>query len=492
MLLSQLLQRAGVSLSADFRECEIEDIIYDSRKAAPDTIFIAIKGANSDGHNYTRAAYHAGCRAFLCEHSVDLPADAAQFIVPDTAVALAEMSALFFGDPAEKLKIIGVTGTKGKTTTSTLIYKLLNESGRKAGLIGTIGIYIGEHVYPTVNTTPESYKLHQYFARMVEAGIEYAVMEVSSQAYLNRRVYGLEFEYGVFTNLSPDHIGPGECRDLAHYKACKAELFAHSKNSVINTDDPLGDYFIKSAKGRVITYGMNAQADYQGDRYTIWKESYRFGIQFTCIHKGVKTLVKSTTPGRYSVYNVLAVLSVCSDLGLPMEQMTQILPSCTVKGRFEIIGTLPYCSIIIDFAHNEISLSNVMKTIREYEPERLVVLFGSVGNRSQLRRAAMAQVANELADFAIITSDNQNYEDPENIIRDITAAMDPERCPYKVIVNRAEAVEWAVMNARPGDVLLLAGKGHEDYEMINGKRIPFDEHKIIEETAPLAIGARQI
>ncbi|MCI8589411.1 MAG: UDP-N-acetylmuramoyl-L-alanyl-D-glutamate--2,6-diaminopimelate ligase [Clostridiales bacterium] len=492
MQLSKLLQRAGVNLPSSFCDCDIEDLVYDSRKAEPNTLFIAIRGAHADGHMYTRAAYKAGCRAFLCEEEVDLPADAVQFLVEDTVAALAQMSALFFGDPAGRLKIIGVTGTKGKTTTSTLIYQVLNRCGRKAGLIGTIGVYIGDKVYPTVNTTPESYKLQKYFALMVKEGIEYAVMEVSSQAYLNRRVYGLTFAYGVFTNISPDHIGPGECRDFDHYKACKAQLFQNSMISVINTDDPLADYFLSNANGKTITYGMQAPADYQGDQYTIWKECYRFGIQFTCLHGGQSFVAKSATPGRYSIYNVLAVLSVCHDIGLPMEQVIGLLPSLTVKGRFEIINTLPYCSIIIDFAHNEVSLRNVMNTIREYDPKRLVVLFGSVGNRSQLRRAAMAKVANELADFAIITSDNQNYEDPVHIIRDIEAAMDQEKCPYKVIVDRSEAVAWAVLNARPGDVLLLAGKGHEDYELINGKRMPFDEHKIIEETAPLAIGARQI
>ena len=342
----------------------------------------------------------------------------------------------------------------------------------------------------TINTTPESYKIQKYFFEMVQNGIEYAVMEVSSQAYLLNRVYGITFDYGVFTNLSQDHIGPGECRDFAHYRDCKAQLFENSRISVINIDDKNSDYFCRRANGSVITYGMGAGADYRGMDDTIWREKHRFGIQFKAVHEGESTLVKSATPGKYSVYNVLAVIAVCHQCGLAIKDIAKVLPSCVIKGRFEVLDARPYCPIIIDFAHNEVSLENVLRTIREYAPKRLVVLFGSVGDRSQLRRAAMARVASELADFAVLTSDDQNYEDPVHILSEIESEMDPDRCPYKVIVNRAEAVEWAVRNCRPGDILLLAGKGHETYELINGVREPFDERKIVEETAALIAAPR--
>lgn len=476
MELSELLSRSGIAhtIGAGW---EIEDIVYDSRKSVPDTLFVALRGFKSDGHDYMQAAYRGGCRVFVCEEERELPSDAFQIVVPDSAVALAELSACFFGYPAKKLKLIGVTGTKGKTTVTTLIRGVLSACGKKTGLIGTTGVYIGDTYHHTVNTTPESYRLQKYFAEMVEAGVEYAVMEVSSQAYLCHRVYGLDFDIGVFTNLSPDHIGPGECRDYGHYRECKGHLFENSRVSVINADDPECGYYSALAKD-VVTYSLEKEADYKAGRIDIWKDPSAFGICFEAGAKGEKVFVKSRIPGRYSAYNLLAVLAVCEACGVRAEKTCEVLPSLSVRGRFEIVDALDDATVVIDFAHNELSLESVLATIREYEPGRVVALFGSVGGRSQVRRAGMGRVASELADHVILTSDDPDREDVRAICDDIIAGMTGS-ATYEVIPDRVEAVGHALESARAGDVILLAGKGHQDYELINGVKEPYDERAAV-------------
>lgn len=476
MTLSRLLESIGIPLGRQL-DTEIEDIVYDSRKSVPDTLFVALRGFKSDGHDYMQAAYRGGCRVFICEEERELPADALQIIVPDSTIALAELSACFFGYPARKLKLIGVTGTKGKTTVTTLIRGVLSACGRKTGLIGTTGVYIGDTYHHTVNTTPESYRLQKYFAEMVDAGVEYAVMEVSSQAYLCHRVYGLSFDIGVFTNLSPDHIGPGECRDYEHYRECKGHLFENSRLAVLNSDDKEYEYYSALSKESV-TYSLERNADYRAWEIDIWKDPSAFGICFEAEAKGEKVFVKSRIPGRYSAYNLLAVLAVCEECGVSAEKVCEVLPTLSVRGRFEIVDALEDATVIIDFAHNELSLENVLTTIREYEPKRVVALFGSVGGRSQVRRAGMGRVASELADHLILTSDDPDREDVGAICGDIIAGMTGS-ATYEVIPDRIEAVGHALESAREGDVILLAGKGHQDYELINGIKEPYDERATV-------------
>lgn len=488
MRLSELLAGAGIGYTPA-RGYEIEDIIYDSRKAAQGTVFVALRGFKSDGHDYMRAAYDAGCRVFVCERETPLPEDAVQICVPDSSVALADLSACFFGFPARKLTLIGITGTKGKTTTATLVREVLSRCGKKTGLIGTTGVYIGGQRYPTVNTTPESYKLHKYFAMMAESGVEYAVMEVSSQAYLRSRVHGITYDIGVFTNLSEDHIGPGECRDYDHYRECKGELFKNSLTSIINCDDPESGYFISRAQGKLITYGKSEKADLRADKIGKWKEQSTFGISFDAVWGGQTQLVKSRIPGDYSVYNLLAALAVCRECGISAGKAAGVLPDIAVRGRFEIVDALPYATAIIDFAHNEVSLRSVLTTVKEYEPERLVVLFGCVGGKSQVRRAGMGKVAAELADFAVLTSDDPDFEDPQKIIDEIAAGME-KPCPYESIPDRREAVRRAVALCRPGDVLLLAGKGHQDYDLVCGVKEPYDEREELLRAASEVLSAK--
>ena len=454
----------------------IRDIIYDSRKAAQDTAFVCLVGAKSDGHNYARMAYEKGTRLFFAQKNLDLPSDAKVVICEDTRITLAELSRQFFDYPDQKLKIIGITGTKGKTTTSNIIAQILNKSGKNAAVIGTNGIIINGVRTPTVNTTPESYELYKAFNDMVNAGCDHCVMEVSSQAVKLNRIHGIEFDIGVFTNLSPDHIGEGEHADYNEYRLCKAGLFSRSKVSVINCDDEDSSYMSDAAAGDVITYSVK-NGDCYADSVSRWSEEGMLGVKFKCIYGDVTTDLKIATPGIYSVYNALCAYVVCRQCGVTSAQIIQYLPQTRVKGRFEIVDAVSEATVIIDYAHNGLSLESVLRTIREYDPERLVVLFGSVGERTQMRRKELAEVAREYADFVVITSDNPGNEDPDAIIDEISSYLGDT--PYARFADRAEAIEYAVANAMSGDVILLAGKGHEDYQLIGNQKVLFCEYDIV-------------
>lgn len=458
----------------------IVDIVYDSRKAKENTAFVCLVGAKSDGHNFARMAYDKGTRLFYSQRPLDLPSDAQVFICEDTRIALAELSRQFFDHPDRKLKIVGITGTKGKTTTSNIIAQLLNKSGKNAAVIGTNGIIINGVRTPTVNTTPESYELYKSFNDMVNAGCDHCIMEVSSQAVKLNRIHGIEFDIGVFTNLSPDHIGEGEHADYEEYRRCKAGLFERSAVSVINCDDDDAVYMSASAKGRVVTYSVE-KGDCMASGIERWADNSHLGVKFDCKLGDVTAELKVSTPGIYSVYNALCAYAVCIECGLTSAQIIKYLPETRVKGRFEIVDALPYATVIIDYAHNGLSLESVLKTIKEYDPKRLIVLFGSVGERTQIRRQELAEAAAKYADLAIITSDNPANEDPDAIIDDICNYVG--EMPYVRFADRMKAVEYAVENAEEGDVILLAGKGHEDYQLIGNEKVPFSEYDIIIETA---------
>ena len=483
MRLQQLLTNAGIE-NNNYSDCEIKDIITDSRKAVKDTAFVCIVGFKSDGHDFAREAYDAGVRVFFAQRELGFD-DATVIICDDTSIILAKLSYAFFGNPAEKIKLIGVTGTKGKTTVTSLIYTALNKNGKRAGLIGTVGIfYNNEYVY-IPNTTPDSYTLNKYLAKMAEAGVEYAVMEVSSQAYLNQRVYGLTFDVGVFTNISPDHIGPGESDSFEHYLSLKQMLIKNSKAAFINRDDEHYQDFAKCAKGELFDFSCEKDAKYTAENFSMWKDDTSFGITFDVCADKQKYNIKTHLPGKYNMSNMLCVFAVCDKLGIERKKIAKAISEGVVPGRFEVIKSFSVCPIIIDYAHNEVSLESLLKTVREYNPERLVVLFGCVGGKSKMRRAAMAHVVNRFADFAIITSDNPDFENPDDIISDIVSEINTDMCKYKAIADRREAIIWAMENARRGDILLLAGKGHEDYQLICGEKVPFSERDIIEETIKL-------
>lgn len=450
-------------------------VVYDSRKAEEGSAFFCLRGAVADGHKFAKSAYDSGARVFFCEETLDLPDDAFQVVVPDTRKELAVRAREFYGKPDEKLTLVGITGTKGKTTTSNMIYSLLCDSGLNAGVIGTNGVRYGDVFEKTANTTPESCDLYRIFADMVNAGVKYCVMEVSSQAYKMDRVYGLEFHIGIFTNLSPDHIGAGEHATFDEYMFCKAQLFRHSRISIINKDDDFAHVMAQNSKGQTYYIStVDPGADIYGSGVRPWKSDSALGVDFSLTAFGESADIRVRTPGMYSVQNAMCVAAVCRILGMDMETIENKLTYCKVQGRFEIVDALPWATFVIDYAHNEISLRSVLSTIREYSPKRLICMFGSVGDRTQLRRGEMGRVAAQFCDYCILTSDNPGYEDPMHIIRDIEKGLG-EDFPHICIPDRAEAVDYAVQNARRGDVILFAGKGHEDYQLIEGKKVPFSE-----------------
>ncbi len=466
----------------------VEDLCYNSENARKNTVFLCLVGAQADGHAFAVQAYEKGVRAFVCERALPLPSDVLQIIVPNSRIALAEMSANFFSHPEKKLKIIGITGTKGKSSVCEMISHVFMQFGKKIASIGTIGIKICDYTEETQNSTPESYVLYKNFAKMVSLGVEYAVMEVSSQAVMQHRVHGLRFDAAVFTNLSRDHIGACEHPDFEHYKACKKEVFRHANIAFINADDVFAWEFSHACTCRVQTYGIEEKADLQAKNIAPFRKNGVFGVSFSCRNSSVP--FKLPLPGDFSVYNALAAAAVCRHFGISPAECATALATVSIRGRFETVPTARRSiTCIIDYAHNEQSLSSALSALRAYKPNRIICIFGSVGGRTKIRRREMALAAGELADICILTSDNPNFEPPEKIIAEIAEYIPPEKCVC--IADRAEAVRYALETAESGDFLLFAGKGHEEYQLINGKKLPFSERELIEKYSELLFSISQ-
>lgn len=458
----------------------INSIEYDSRKADDDSLFFCLRGARSDGHDFALKAYDGGCRAFAVEHFVSLPDDAVQVVVPNTREALALVSAEFYSHPADKLTIIGITGTKGKTTTAILIEEIFSSCGVKCAYIGTNGVVIGENRYETINSTPESRELHKFFRMMVDEGFTHVVMEVSSQALDHYRVHGIKFDTVIFTNLSPDHIGAGEHASFEEYRDAKRKLFTdYGASTVIaNADDGYAGYMTESASGKLVTVGMDSGADYRAVGLEPYRDETSLGVTFTLISGGGEKKVKLRTPGKFSAYNGLCAIAAVVSCGIPLEDATDALSHISVRGRFEIVDALDGITFIIDYAHNGLSLNHALSVLRTYSPVRLICVFGCIGGRTYGRRRELAEAAANLADFTVITSDNPDNERPDDIIKDVMNYFD-RRKPHIAIENREQAVRYAVRMAQKGDIVLFAGKGHENYQLIDGKRVPFCEKNII-------------
>ncbi len=476
---------------SDICDVEIEDIVYDSRKAARGMLFVCLVGAVSDGHTFAKNAYDRGCRVFLVERKIALPDDALQVITPDTRLALALASSAFFDYPSRSLAIIGVTGTKGKTTTASLARDILAAGGINTAYIGTTGILINGERTVTKNTTPESYELHRAFRQMVESGVAAVVMEVSSQAVYMKRIAGIHFHIGVFTNLSRDHIGGVEHPTFEHYKACKAELFRQCRFGIFNSDDSFYTDMVKDSRSINSTFGVDPgqSHDVTANNIALWKSQNILGVKFTCRSMLGERVCELKMPGRFNVYNALAAIAIAERMQIPSDVINGALRTAAVPGRFEIVDALPNAVTIIDYAHNRASMEAALNTLRHYEPRRLVVLFGSIGDRAKERRAELGNVVSELADFGIITSDNPGKEDPEAILADIEKHMS---CPYAVFADRHDAVKYAIDNVRDGDCILFAGKGHEKYQIINGEYVFFDEKAEILSAASDKVGARAL
>lgn len=457
---------------------QIDEICYSSNEAFRGAAFFCLTGSKADGHSFAHEAYKKGARIFFCERILDLPKDALQIIVKNSRYALALVSAEFFDHPEKKLIIIGITGTKGKSTVCEMISSILNQAGKKCAVIGTLGVKIGTETKETENSTPESYIIYKSLTEAVSKGSEYAVIEVSSQALSYYRTEGLHFAAAVFTNLSRDHIGSHEHPDFTHYKNAKKSLFLQADKAFINADDVFGKEFSDSCSCPVYTYGTINKADITANKLHRFRENGIFGVSFTCECHEKKLRVRLPLPGDFSVLNALAAISVCFSFGISLEICAEALRTVRIGGRFEIVP----CSrrditCIIDYAHNRQSLENALSALREYNPGRIICIFGSVGGRTRERRRELGEIASSLADICIVTSDNPDFEAPDEIIREIASYIPAEKCIC--IIDRSEAVEYALNIAKPGDFLLFAGKGHEQYQLINGKKLPFSERELI-------------
>lgn len=474
---TEIINRSGL----DPQAVDVTSLCCDSRKVSSDSMFVCISGSMNDGHDYAWGAYGRMCRVFVIEHPISLPDDAFVIVAKDTRVALAQLSAAFYGYPANEMTVIGITGTKGKTTSSIMIYNVLNAGGIPTGYIGSNGIYYAGYEFSTINTTPESIDLHCYMRKMINAGVRTLVMEVSSQALKMARVYGIKFRTCVFTNLSPDHIGEHEHPDFNDYMACKRSLFTDygAEYIVYNADDEHALSMVHGNRCKKSSLSLMGDADFCARDIDFFRSSGCVGVNFTCVHGETAMPISVPFPGDFSVYNALTAMAVCTELGLSSDAVANALRDIRVKGRFETYELPNGATAVIDYAHNGVSLKAALQALRIYNPKRLICLFGSVGGRTKIRRAELGLVASRDADFCILTSDNPDNESPLAIISEIAVYFTNGTCPYIAIPDRREAIEYALKNSEKGDIILLAGKGHESYQMIKGKRESFSEVEII-------------
>lgn len=483
MKLKELLDGVSYTLTSGDENIEITDIVYDSRKVTKGSLFVCIRGFKVDGHSFMEGAIRDGAAAILLEEGEEGAQSVAGIKVEDTRKAMALISANFFGNPAKKLTVVGLTGTKGKTTTTHMMKAILEDAGYKVGMIGTLGAYVGEEKLPTKNTTPESYELHSLFAKMVEAGCKYVVMEVSSQAFKLFRVYGITFDYGLFLNISHDHIGAGEHADFEEYFSCKKEIFKNSKHVIVNGDDTLVCDAAKEYSH--ITYvSCEKAADYYATKMeNTWKDGM-LGVEFSVAGKA-EFVASVSMPGVYNVGNALAAIAFAKEAGIPEGAIQSGLKRTFVKGRTQVMKeTAHFATFIIDYAHNELSTESLLSTLKGYEPKRLICLFGGGGNRDRMRRVDMGRVAAKYSDLIVLTMDNPRDEEVEHINQDIIEGISVHQGTYETIIDREEAIKHLIEISKPGDIVALLGKGHEEYQEIKGVKHHFSEEEVIRKYAP--------
>lgn len=453
---------------------EITGIADDSRKVEPGNVFVCVRGAESDGHLYAKKAIENGAVAVICERNLELHN---QVIVGNSHKALIEISDAFYSYPLKKLKVIGVTGTNGKTSVCYMLKSILEHCGYKTGMIGTIENIVGDTVIESGNTTPGPLALRKLFAIMVENGCTHAVMEVSSHALDQGRVDGIVFEAGIFTNLTQDHLDYHKTME-AYFEA-KSKLFCQSKLAVINMDDPVYEKLISKIKIPVVTYSLKSNES----TYTAKNPVYRpNGVDYEIVGFGIIGRIHLKIAGKFSVYNSMAAAACAKEMGLPINEIADSLNQMKgVKGRAEVVDVNDDYTVIIDYAHTPDGLQKILSTFKECPKNRLVVLFGCGGDRDKTKRPKMGAIAARLADYVIVTSDNPRTEDPLNIIEDILAGMKGISTPYKVIENRIEAIHYAIKRAKRGDIIILAGKGHETYQILGKEKVHLDEREVIAE-----------
>ena len=478
MRLSVLLEGLTYEVVQGNTEVEVRGIKNDSRRVQPGDLFFCISGAVSDGHKYAQDVAAKGASVIVCEKDVQVPETVTVVRVESSRYAMGKISSAFYGKPSEQMTVIGLTGTKGKTTTTYMIREMLERAGIKTGLVGTIEILDGANKIPAENTTPESMVLHKYMKDMVDNGCKAVVMEVSSQGLMLDRVAGVDFDYGIFTNLSKDHIGPNEHASFEEYRDWKAKLFTLCKTGIFNVDDKNAGYMMERADCEKITYGMREHADYCANDVKLYCENGVLGIQYA-LSGSLSGQMVVDLPGEFSVHNSLAAIAVADLMHVPVADIQTILKQIKVRGRVEMIPISDAFTLMIDYAHNAMALESLLTALRAYNPKRLVTLFGCGGNRSKDRRFEMGEVSGNMADFTIITSDNPRDEEPAAIMEDIVTGMKKTTGSYVAIEDRKEAIRYAILHAQPGDVIVLAGKGHEDYQEIHGVKHHMDERDLI-------------
>lgn len=465
-------------------DIDITGLESNSKNVKEGYLFIAIKGFSVDGHDYINNAIEAGAKAIMVQEGCDLkkiklPSDVTLIMAKDTRHALAICSCNFYNNPSRKFRLIGVTGTKGKTTTTFMIKEILERAGYKVGLIGTIATYInGKMISESSRTTPESIELQKIFAQMVEAGVEYVVMEVSSQSLKLHRVDGCDFNIAVFTNFSEDHISANEHPDMKDYFESKLKLFKMCDNGIINVDDLQVSKIPKLfPDSNIMTYGIDNYCQMLAKDITITNSYVDFRVKVSDKNERVKVDI----PGRFSVYNALAAICVAKKIGVPSDKVIEALAEIKVPGRSEMVPNKREIPIMIDYAHSPESLQNILSAVKSYTKGRVISVFGCGGDRDKTKRPIMGEISGKIADFTFITTDNPRTESPEEIVKEIEDGIKKTKGKYKVVVDRKEAIKEAINMANKQDIIVLAGKGHEPYQEINGKKYPFDERIIVKE-----------
>lgn len=482
-LKKMLVGLEGLKVKGDL-ELEIKGVEKNSKEVKKGYVFVAIKGFSTDGHQYVESAIKNGAIAVIIEEGCDLkslniPEGITIIMAKDTREALAIVSSNFYGNPSRKFKLIGVTGTKGKTTSTFMIKEILEKAGKKVGLIGTIATYInGKKLKDSDRTTPESLELQQIFAQMVDEGVEAVVMEVSSQSLKLHRVTGCEFDIVLFTNFSEDHISPNEHPNMEDYFNSKLKLFEMCKTGIVNVDDLHGAKIPRLfPENNITTYGIDNFANVLAKDITITNSYVDFKVKITDRNERVKTCI----PGRFSVYNSLAAICVAQKFGISSETVKEALLEVRVPGRSELVDNKLEIPIMIDYAHSPESLQNILQAVKSYTRGRVISVFGCGGDRDSGKRPIMGEISGRIADFTIITSDNPRTEDPEKIVKQIEDGMKKTKGKYTVITDRIEAIKEAIKMANKRDIIVLAGKGHEPYQEINGVKHPFDERIIVKD-----------
>ncbi|MDQ2086882.1 UDP-N-acetylmuramoyl-L-alanyl-D-glutamate--2,6-diaminopimelate ligase [Herbivorax sp. ANBcel31] len=475
MLLKDMLNGLDIKEIIGDTNVEIEDIVYDSRKAGKGSLFVCVEGFKFDGHQFVYQALENGTKAFLVQKDIKVPKGATVIKTSDTRYGLAHVSDKFYNSPSEKFNLIGITGTKGKTTSTYMVKSILECYGHKTGLIGTISNKIGDMTLPADRTTPESSDLQQLFNEMFQKNVDSVVMEVSSHALELHRVTLSKYNIGVFTNLSKDHLDFHET--FENYLNAKIKLFKMCENGLVNIDNEYGKEVLKRAQCKVYTMGIDNEADVRA--VNVLKHSDK--VEFKVITPWFTGDIEVNIPGKFSVYNALAAIGSCGLMGVPFEYIKEGLKRVVVPGRAEVVNINKDYTVMIDYAHSPDSLENILTTIRGYAKGRVVCVFGCGGDRDRSKRSDMGEISGKLADFSIITSDNPRTEDPKIIIDDIEKGIKNTKSEYIKIIDRRDAIEYALLNAKPKDIILLAGKGHETYVILKDKTIHFDEREVIKE-----------